>query len=145
MELEAAFIEWLRAEGHEPSEGVDAFFDGSEFVRTQSVIIDDSEKAQVIADARRYLRQRSKDPTFAGQFPQVHLCTDPQGRPVRYTVTVTLADEGAEWTGRVWGQDGYRGEIHGAGSGSHQNYMELARSHVEAQIQTPGHLAQGEH
>lgn len=144
MELEAAFIEWLRAEGHEPSEGVDAFFDRSEFVRTRAMLIDDSEKEQVIGDARRYLRQRSKDPTFAGQFPQVHVCTGPQGRTLRYTLTVTLADDGAEWIGRVWDEDGYRGEIHGAGSGSHQNYMELARSHVEAQILAPGNLARSE-
>lgn len=142
MELEAAFIEWLRAQGHSPCDGVDAFFDQSEFVRAQRLVLDDNEKEQLTAESRRYLQQRSRDPTFAGQFPDVHDCTGANGEPVRYTVTLTLSDTGAEWTGRLWSGHEYLGEIHGDASGPHANFLELARSHIEAEAARPGGIAQ---
>ncbi|MEP6906480.1 MAG: hypothetical protein ABI858_00645 [Pseudoxanthomonas sp.] len=137
MELEAAFIEWLRAEGYNPAEGVEAFFSRSEFVRTQRLLLDESEREQVTEEARRFLQQRSSDRIFAGQFPQVHACADHQGATMRYTVMLTLADEGATWTGRAWRGSDYIGEIHGSGSGPQPNYLELARMHIEDQLKQP--------
>ncbi len=138
MELEAAFVEWLRAEGYNPAEGVDEFFNQSEFVRTQRLLLDESEREQLTHEARRTLRQRSADAVFIAQFPQVHACIDHQQQAMRYTVTLTLADQGAEWTGRIWRGNDYVGEIQGAEGGPHPNYLELARMHIEDQLKRPG-------
>lgn len=134
MELEAAFIEWLRAQGYNPAEGIDPFLDGSEFVRSQLPLIHDSEKARLFAEARAHLQRRCRDVAFAGQFPEVHVFRDDNGRRLRYTVALTLSDSGAVWLGRVWDENGYLGEIAGSQSGRHANYAELARQQVEARI-----------
>ena len=134
MELEAAFIEWLRTQGYNPSDGIDPFFSGSEFVRSQLPLIHESEKAQLFAEARRHLERRSRDPAFAGQFAEVHDFTDREGRALRYAVLMTLSDSGAEWIGRVWDRGGYIGEISGSESGRHASYVELARRQIEAQL-----------
>ncbi|MCY7313753.1 MAG: hypothetical protein LH491_09055, partial [Pseudoxanthomonas sp.] len=65
-------------------------------------------------------------------------CTDHEDQDMRYTVTVTLSDEGAEWEGRVWKEGEYIGEVSGSGSGPQANYVELARMHIESQIKCPG-------
>jgi len=136
MELEAAFIEWLRTQGYAPADGIDPFFSESEFVRSQMPMIHDSEREQRIEEARQHLKRRSVDPTFAAQFPIVYQCKDVDGQGIRYTVTLTLSDEGAEWVGRAWNGGDYLGDIQGSGSGSHANYLDLARSHIESQIKS---------
>lgn len=137
MELEVAYIEWLRAQGYNPAEGIDAFFDESEFVHAQLPMIHESEQAQLLEEARLHLKRRSGDPQFAGQFPIVYHCDHEGSRGLRYTVTLAISDQGAEWVGRVWGGSEYLGEIVGAGNGPHVNYIELARMHIESQIVRP--------
>ena len=138
MELETAFIDWLRTQGYNPPEGIEPFFQGSDFVRTQLLLIHDSEKQQLLEEARQHLVRRSRDPMFAGQFPAVHECRDRDGRPARYTVNMTLSDDGAEWIGRAWSGGDYLGEIHGSVAGRRVNYLELACQHVEAEILARG-------
>ena len=67
-----------------------------------------------------------------------------EGGPVRYTITVTLtlSDTGATWTGRLWSGHGYLGEIHGDASGPHANFLERARSHIEVEVARQGGVAQ---
>ena len=137
IELEAAYIEWLREQGHNPAEGIDSFFDESEFVHAQLPMIHESERAQLLDEARLHLRRRSADPLFTAQFPVVYHCDHEGPRDLRYTVTLALSDQGAEWVGRVWGGGEYLGEITGAGNGPHVNYIELARMHIESQIGRP--------
>ena len=137
MELEVAYIEWLRAQGYNPAEGIDAFFDESGFVHAQLPMIHESERAQLLDEARLHLKRRSGDPQFAGQFPIVYHCGNKASRGLRYTVTLSISDEGAEWLGRVWDGSGYLGEIVGTGNGPHANYIELARLHIESQIERP--------
>ena len=134
MELEAAFIEWLRHQGYNPAEGIDPFFQESDFVRSQMLMIHDSEKSERVEEVRQYLKRRSADAAFAAQFPLVYHCQDGSGRNVRYTVTLTLSDDGAEWVGRAWGDQGYLEEINGSGKRSNTSYLELARTHIESQI-----------
>jgi hypothetical protein len=134
MELEAAFIEWLRAQGYNPADGIDPFFSGSEFVRSQMPMIHESEKEQLAEEARLHLKRRCADPTFAGQFPVVYHCTDGHNRDMRYTVALTLSDEGAEWVAKLWAGADYLGEINGSDQGSHANYLDLARVSIESQI-----------
>jgi hypothetical protein len=134
MELETAFIEWLRAQGYNPADGIDPFFSGSDFVRSQMPMIHDSEKEQLTAEARLHLKRRCADPTFAGQFPVVYHCLDEANRDIRYTVVLTLSDEGAEWVARLWSGSAYLGELHGSGSAPHANYLELARMNIESQL-----------
>ena len=134
MEMEAAFIEWLRAQGYQPAEGIDSFFSASDFVRAQMPMIHESEKEQRVEEARQHLKRRSADPGFMAQFPIVYRCKDVDERDIRYTVTLTLSDEGAEWVGRVWDGNGYLGEIEGSGSGPHASYLDMARTHIESQI-----------
>src|SRR5688572_23547962 len=110
MELEAAFIEWLRTQGYNPADGIDPFFSRSDFVRSQMPMIHESEREQLAEQARLHLKRRCGDATFAGQFPLVYHCLDEGGRDMRYTVTLTLSDEGAEWLARVWSCDAYLGE-----------------------------------
>jgi hypothetical protein len=137
MELEAAFIDWLRAQGHAPSEGIESFLAVSGFVRSQMPMIHESEKEQRVEEVRQHLRRRSADPTFAAQFPVVYHCKEPGGRDIRYTLTLTLSDEGAEWVGRAWAGDDFLGEIPGSASGTHANYLDLARTRIESQISSP--------
>ena len=134
MELETAFIEWLRAQGYNPVDGIDPFFSGSDFVRSQMLMIHDSEKEQLAEEARQHLKRRCADPTFAGQFPMVYHCLDEDGQDIRYTVGLTMSDEGAEWVAKLWSGIVYLGEIQGSGRGPHTHYLDLARTHIESQI-----------
>ncbi len=134
MELEVAYIEWLRAQGYNPAEGIDAFFDKSEFVHSQLPMIHESEQVQLLGEARLHLKRRCDDPLFTAQFPIVYQCDREGGHDLRYTVTLAISDRGAEWVGRVWDGSEYLGEIVGAGNGPHVNYIELARMHIESQI-----------
>ena len=136
IELEIAYIDWLRAQGRNPAEGLAAFFEESEFVHAQLPMIHESEQGQLLEEARLYLKRRSGDPQFTAQFPMVYHC-EGDGSDLRYTVTLAISDEGAEWVGRVWEGSEYLGEITGAGSGPHVNYIELARMHIESQIERP--------
>lgn len=134
MELEAAFIEWLRAQGYNPADGIDAFFEQSDFVRSQMRMIHESEKKPLAKEARLHLQRRCADPTFAGQFPVVYHCLDERGQDLRYTVVLTLSDQGAEWTAKLWSGSVSLGEIHGSENGSHAHYLDSARVSIEAQI-----------
>ena len=134
MEMEAAFIEWLRTQGYNPADGIDPFFRASDFVRSQMLMIHESEKEQLVEEARLHLKRRCGDATFAGQFPVVYHCLDEGGQDIRYTVTLTLSDEGADWLARVWDSAAYLGEVLGSGSGPHAHYLDLARMHIESQI-----------
>ncbi len=134
MELEVAYIEWLCAQGYNPEEGIDAFFEESGFVHAQLPIIHESERAQLLDEARHYLKRRSMDSQFAAQFPTVYHCDHDGGHDLRYTVTLAISDQGAEWVGRVWRGSESLGEIVGAGHGPHVNYIELARMHIESEI-----------
>lgn len=138
MELEIAYIEWLRAQGYNPAEGIDSFFSHSEFVRSQLLMIHESEQDQLAEEARLHLVRRTGDPVFSAQFPMVYQCEDEGGRALRYTIMLTISDHGAEWEGRVWSGHDYLGEVHGSGSGPQANYVELARMHIESQIRCPG-------
>lgn len=138
MELEIAYIEWLRAQGHNPAEGIDSFFSGSDFVRSQLLMIHESEQEKLAEEARLHLIRRTSDPVFSAQFPMVYGCHDESGEELRYTVRLTISDQGAEWEGRVWKGSDYLGEVHGSGSGPQANYVELARMHIESQIKCPG-------
>ncbi|MGH8025292.1 MAG: hypothetical protein ACREO0_01070 [Pseudoxanthomonas sp.] len=138
MELETAFIEWLRTQGYNPADGIDPFFSASDFVRSQMLVIHESEKEQLAEEARLHLERRCADPTFAGQFPLVYHCLDNDGHDIRYTVALTLSDEGAEWVARLWNGTAYLGEIPGSGSGLHGNYLDLARTHIESRIKRTG-------
>lgn len=134
MELEVAYMEWLRGQGRSPAEGIDSFLAESEFVHAQMPMIHESEREQLLGEARRYLRRRSADPLFAGQFPDVYHCGHDDGHDLRYTITLSISDQGAEWVGRVWRDSEYLGEIAGAGHGPHVNYIDLARMHIESEI-----------
>lgn len=140
MELELAYIDWLRAQGHAPLEGIETFFSHSDFVRSQLLMIHESEQEKLAADAREHLRRRTADPVFSAQFPMVYECLDEGGAALRYTVTLTMSDKGAEWVGRVWNGSEYLGEIRGEGTGPQANYVELARMHIESQVKCPGIL-----
>lgn len=144
MELEAAFIEWLRAQGYNPADGIDPFFSESDFVRSQMLMIHESEKEQLVEEARLHLKRRCADSTFAGQFPVVYHCLDERGQDIRYTVGLTLSDEGAEWVAKLWSGAVYLGEIHGSDSGSHAHYLDLARASIEAQIKRTSAIKQQE-
>lgn len=138
MELEIAYIEWLRAQGHNPADGIDSFFSGSDFVRSQLLMIHESEQEKLAEEARLHLLRRTTDPVFSAQFPMVYHCTGEGDQRMRYTVSLTISDAGAEWVGRVWSDSEYLGEVHGSGSGPQANYVELARMHIESQIRCPG-------
>jgi hypothetical protein len=138
MELELAYVDWLRTQGYDPLEGIDSFFSHSDFVREQLRLIHESEQQTLAEEARLHLKARTSDPVFVAQFPMVHGCQDEEGRALRYTVTLTISDDGAQWVGRVWDGSDYLGEIHGSGSGPEGNYMDLARLHIESQIRCPG-------
>lgn len=131
---EAAFTSWIRRNGYTPADGIERFLEISEYFRGELGHLAESLRQSLTDEARTYLQMRSADKDFTMQFPTVYLCKDRDGRQLRYTATLTIGDDHAEWTGRVWAGDQYLGEITGSGSGPKANYLALARMHIESQI-----------
>ena len=52
MDLELAYIEWLRAQGRDPLDGIDSFFTQSDFVRSQLLMIHEGEHEKLALEAR---------------------------------------------------------------------------------------------
>lgn len=131
---ETAFASWVRRNGYPPADAVDRFLESSEYFQNELKGLEPSERERMISQTRAYLQRRSADDSFTMQFPTVYLCKDKHGRQLRYTVTLTIGDDHAEWIGRVWADGEYLGEVTGSGSGPRANYLALARMHIESQI-----------
>lgn len=131
---ETAFASWIRRNGYPPAEAVDRFLQMSDYFLGELETLEPSEREKMISEARAYLQRRSTEDSFTMQFPTVYLCKDKHGRQLRYTVTLTIGEDQAEWIGRVWADDEYLGEVTGSGSGPRANYLALARMHIESQI-----------
>jgi hypothetical protein len=131
---EAAFASWIRRNGYAPAEAIDRFLEISDHFLGELEILDQSRREKLISEVRDYLQRRSLEDSFTMQFPTVYLCKDKHGRRLRYTVTLTIGEDQAQWIGRVWADDDYLGEITGSGSGPKANYLSLARMHIESQI-----------
>ncbi|WDS36988.1 hypothetical protein [Pseudoxanthomonas sp.] len=131
---EAAFASWIRRNGYAPSDGVSVFLELSDYFRNELALLDETARVTLTDEARTFLQQRSTEDSFTMQFPTVYLCKDKQGRRLRYTVTLTIGEDHADWLGRVWAGNEYLGEVAGSGGGPKANYLALARAHIESQI-----------
>lgn len=131
---ETAFTSWIRRNGHAPIDAIERFLEISDYFLGELETLDQSEREKLITEARAHLQKRCTENDFTMQFPTVYLCKDKHGRRLRYTVTLTIGENQADWIGRVWADDDYLGEITGSGSGPKANYLSLARMHIESQI-----------
>ncbi|RZZ87795.1 hypothetical protein [Pseudoxanthomonas winnipegensis] len=131
---ETAFASWIRRNGYAPAEAVEYFLNDSPYFKGETEHLDAQQRAELVEQTRVFLSKLSTENHFAKQFPTVYLCTDKQGRRLRYTITMTIGEDKAEWIGRVWAGSEYLGEVAGSGSGPKANYLALARMHVESQI-----------
>ena len=141
IELETAFIDWIKENAYNPAEAIDHFMDRSDYIRNAVDATSDQVRGRITDRARLHLQRLSEDRVFTAQFPMVYGCQNLDGEKIRYTVSLTIGEEQAEWVGRVWADDRFLGEIHGSGSGPKANYIHLARMHVEAHIRCPGEFA----
>ena len=116
VELEVAFTDWIRKNAYTPAEAIGFFMD-----RT-----------------RQHLTRLSEDSVFSAQFPMVYGCRNLDDKDMRYTVSLTIGEDEAQWQGKVWADGEYLGEVHGNGSGPKANYIELARMHIESHIRCAG-------
>jgi hypothetical protein len=139
-QLEAAFITWIRRNGRSPDDAVALFVERSPYMEEILAHLPAPESERILQASREHLARISGEQTFKAQFPSIHYCRNRQGRELRYTITLTIGENEASWIGRVWADDEYLGEVTGAGSGPKANYLNLARMHIESQIDCEGAL-----
>jgi len=135
---EAAFTSWVRRHGRSPDEAVAMFIERSPYMKEVLAHLPTEESDRILEATREHLHRISGEQTFRAQFPNIHYCRNRQGRELRYTITLTLGENEASWIGRVWADDEYLGEVAGSGSGPKANYLNLARMHIESQIDCEG-------
>lgn len=138
VELEVAFIDWVKANAYSPTEAIEHFIETSTYVLGAIQAAMDHSRDKVIDLMRQHLARLSEDTVFTAQFPMVYACQNLEGKAMRYTIALTIGDHDAEWIGRVWADDDYLGEVHGSGSGPRANYIELARMQIESHVRCPG-------
>lgn len=140
VELEVAFIQWIKDNAHDPREAIDQFIMRSAYIRDAMDTEVDHAREKITQRTRQHLQRLAEDPVFTAQFPMVYGCQSLDGEEIRYTVSLTMDEHEAHWLGRVWADDKFLGEVRGSGSGPTSNYMELARMQVESHIRCPGKL-----
>lgn len=138
VDLEVAFVEWIKHNAFNPADAIEPFMARSEYVLNAIDAVVDHARTKITDRTRQHLQHLSEDTVFSAQFPMVYACQNLDGEDIRYTVSLTIGDDAAQWVGRVWADDKFLGEIHGSGSGPKANYIELARMHVESHIRCPG-------
>ncbi len=140
VELEVAFIQWIKDHAYDPVGAIDQFMKRSDYIRDAVDTVVDHARAKITERAREHLQRLAEDPLFSAQFPMVYGCQSSNGEQIRYTVSLTMDEHEAHWVGRIWSDDRFLGEVRGSGSGPTSSYMELARMHIESQISCPGEL-----
>jgi len=138
VELETAFIDWIKQNAYNPPDAIDHFMSRSEYIRNAVDTVAEHARLKITDRARQHLLRLSQDTVFTAQFPMVYRCENPDGENIRYTVSLTIGDGEAHWVGRMWAQDRFLGEIHGSGSGPKANYVDMARMFVESHIRCAG-------
>lgn len=138
VDLEVAFVEWIKHNAYNPGEAIEHFMARSPYVLNAVDTVADHARSQITDRTRQHLQRLSEDPVFTAQFPMVYGCQSLDGKEIRYTVSLTIGDYEAQWVGRVWADDIFLGEVQGSGSGPKSSYMDLARMHVESHIRCPG-------
>ena len=138
VELEAAFIEWVKSNAYNPGEAIDHFMEKSEYVLHSIQAVVEHTRDKIAEHTRQHLKRLSEDTVFTAPLPLVYARQNMEGKAMRYTIALTISDHDAEWVGRVWGDGSYLGEVEGSGSGPRANYIELARMHIESHISCPG-------
>lgn len=138
VELETAFIDWIKDNAYNPSEAIEHFMERSDYMRNAVDTVVEHARKKITDRTRQHLTRLSEDSVFSAQFPMVYACQNLEGKAMRYTVSLTIGDQEAHWVGKVWADGTYLGEVHGSGSGPKANYIELARMHIESHISCPG-------
>lgn len=141
VDLETAFIDWIKGNAYNPSEAIEHFMERSEYVRNAVDTVVEHARKKITDRTRQHLTRLAEDSVFIAQFPMVYACQNLEGKAMRYTVSLTIGDQEAHWIGKVWADGAYLGEVHGSGSGPKANYIELARMHIESHISCPGDFA----
>lgn len=137
-ELEAAFTDWIKKNAYTPAEAIEYFMEKSDYVREAIDTVVEHARNKITGRTRQHLSELAGNPVFTAQFPMIYACQNLEGRAMRYTVSLTIGENDAQWVGKVWADGDYLGEVHGSGSGPKANYMDLARMHIEAHISCPG-------
>ncbi|MET0719209.1 MAG: hypothetical protein ABWX88_04580 [Pseudoxanthomonas sp.] len=138
VELEVAFIDWIKKNAYHPVEAIDHFMDRSDYVRNAVDTVVEHARKKITDRTRQHLTRLAEDSVFIAQFPMVYGCKNLDDKDMRYTVSLTIGDKEAQWVGKVWADGDYLGEVHGSGSGPKANYIELARMHIESHIRCAG-------
>ncbi|HLM53581.1 MAG TPA: hypothetical protein VK325_08345 [Pseudoxanthomonas sp.] len=138
VDLEVAFIDWIKRNAHTPADAVEHFMSQSEYVRNAIDTLVGQARSKITDRTRQHLQRLAEDPVFTAQFPMVYTCQNADGEDLRYTVSLTIGEDEAHWVGRVWSGDKFLGEVHGTGSGPKSNYIDLARMNIESHVRCPG-------
>ncbi|RYE72574.1 MAG: hypothetical protein EOO80_20130, partial [Oxalobacteraceae bacterium] len=117
VELEVAFTDWIKKNAYSPAEAIDHFMERSEYVRNAVESVVEHARKKISDRTRQHLTRLSEDTVFTAQFPMVYTCKNMEDKDMRYTLSLTIGDGEAQWTGRVWADGEYLGEVHGSGSG----------------------------
>ena len=138
VDLEGAFIDWIKRNAQTPADAVEHFMSESEYVRNAIDTLVGQARSKITDRTRQHLQRLAGDPVFMAQFPMIYTCQNTEGEELRYTVSLTIGEDEAQWVGRVWAGDKFLGEVHGSGSGPKSNYIELARMHIESHFRCSG-------
>lgn len=140
VDLEVAFVDWVKRNAYNPVDAIEPFMTRSEYALNAVDTVVDHARTKITDRARKHLQRLSEDTVFSAQFPMVYGCQNLDGEEIRYTVSLTIGEDEAQWVGRVWADDKFLDEVHGSGSGPKSKYIDLARMHVESHIRCPGDI-----
>lgn len=132
-DLKLQFIDWAKQHGHNPETGAAAFaaLQSDRDLQQRHPAPDGTD---VRAALRRELEALAGEGDVAVQFPPVYAYRAATGTDYRYSLMLVLAEDGVEWTARVWRGLDYQGMLVGRGQGPRTNYNHLARMAIEHQL-----------
>ncbi|MGH8027461.1 MAG: hypothetical protein ACREO0_12105, partial [Pseudoxanthomonas sp.] len=85
VELEMAFIDWIKKNAYHPLEAIDHFMERSEYVRDAVETVVVHARKKIIDRTRQHLARLAGDTVFTAQFPMVYACKNLDDKDMRYT------------------------------------------------------------
>ncbi|MFT4247387.1 MAG: hypothetical protein QM581_05015 [Pseudomonas sp.] len=131
------FIDWAKQHGHNPRTGAAAFVALQSERDLRACHPGCAEGADPRALLRQALEALAAEQDIAVQFPPIYAYRAATQVEYRYSLMLVLAEDGVEWTARVWRGLDYQGVLIGRGRGPRTHYTHLARMAIEYALDRP--------
>lgn len=131
------YFEWAKQYGHPQTTGVVEFVAQQRMGHLQAL----HPKLRSGGDLRSALRGDisafSKNDVGAAKFMPVFTYRTASGVHYRYSLMLAMAEDGVEWTARVWRGLEYQGMLVGRGQWVRSRHSRLSRMAIEHQLDQP--------